>query len=156
MKNKKKVLGYDADYAASPLHTTLKRRSRRLRQIRTHRVLQVVWSVAGILLSGITIAELTSNVVYTSVIRLASDDLAVFFGLDPETLASLASQGLTGWKAGIIAIELFLGALFFVCAWYCRRLIARSMYILQLEEAALTETSQLLREEEKIYAASHN
>ena len=98
--------------------------------------------------------EYSGGYLYNGIIAAASKELAEFFGLEAETLSSLASQALVKGQLLLVSGEVLLAGLFFLCAHYCRRIIARSKYIILLEQAALKQSSMLIQDEEREYEAA--
>jgi len=153
MKIRKSTKQYDLELNNKPLHATLDRRPAGVKHTLIHHTFFFFWLFAGISTIGLIVVELKTSMMYTAIISMASNQLADFFGLDPETISGLASDALVKGKLFLLGGELFMAVLFFVCAYYCRRLVARSRYIEQLEGAALIQTQTILKEEEKEYVA---
>lgn len=131
----------DADLAQGPLQATMRRRPFGVKQGLIHKVFAAIWILAALSMAALALAEYRNGFLFSTLLGLAGEQLSTFFGLEAETLASLAAQALETWKLPVVMGELAISGIFFICSWYSLRLVARSSYIRKLEGAALLELS---------------
>ena len=117
--------------------------------MRAHRIFFLLWITAGVLMMALSTLEFYAGTLFSAAVHAACVRLSDHFGLDAATLHDLTMTALPGMNIFFAATGFTLSAMAFTCAWYCRRLVVRSRYIIRLERAAVAEFTEKAREEEK-------
>jgi hypothetical protein len=154
MKNGRKTIMYDWEYMNEPILTTIRRKPKSLANNGSYKVFLRLWIVAGLFMLGMTLLELFAGTMYTTIVFAACNQLSDFFGIDAGTMTTLASEALLKGKNILMLVELALSGLFFINAYYCRRILESGRYIQHLEQAVHTETSMLLKDKEREFEAA--
>jgi hypothetical protein len=155
LMKRRKNKNYDIEYFNDPLHTTIKRRPAFVKHLFFHRLFFVTWLLLGLLFLAMLISELARGVFFKFIMREISILVANTTGARSRDVYQFIVTYAAPYRHILMTCFGFLAFMFLLCAYYCSRLIKRSKYIIDLEEAALAANSFLLSEKRRDYQADN-